>query len=69
MASVNSSVEVRLDKEERELLEKAIAKIDDISIDCCNADLYLDADGVFFNLYQDYRLNGGRLSAIIDMQE
>ena len=69
MSSVTSSVEVRLDNEERELLEKAIAKIEDISIDCCNADLYLDADGVFSNLYTNYRQNGGKLSAIIDVSE
>ena len=48
MASVSSSVAVTLTKEEKELLEKAIAKIEDISIDCCNSDLYLDEDGAFF---------------------
>ena len=48
MASVNSSVVVTLTKEEKELLEKAIAKIEDISIDCCNGNLYLDEDGAFF---------------------
>ena len=69
MSSVSSSVELRLDKDERELLERAIAKIDDISTDCCNADLFLDADGVFFNLYEDYRHNEGKLSAIIDISE
>lgn len=69
MSSVSSSVELRLNKDERELLEKAIKKIEDISIDCCNSDLYLDEDGVFFNLRQDYRQNNGRLSAIVDMSE
>lgn len=69
MSSVSSSVELRLDKEERELLEKAIAKIDDIVMDCCDSDLFLDADGVFFNLYEDYRHNDGKLSAIIDISE
>ena len=69
MANVNSSVELTLTKEEKELLEKAIKKIEDISIDCCNSDLYLGEDGVFFNLYQDYRQNSGKLSAIIDMSE
>lgn len=69
MSSVSSSVELNLSKDERELLEKAIAKIDDISTDCCNADLYLDADGVFFNLYENFRQNDGKLSAIIDMSE
>lgn len=69
MSSVSSSVELRLDKDERELLGKAIAKIDDISTDCCNADLFLDADGVFLNLYEDYRHNDGKLSAIIDVSE
>lgn len=69
MSSVSSSVELRLNKDERELLEKAIKKIEDISIDCCNGDLYLDEDGVFFNLRQDYRQNNGRLSAIVDMSE
>ena len=69
MSSVSNSVELRLNKDERELLEKAIKKIEDISIDCCNSDLYLDEDGVFFNLRQDYRQNNGRLSAIVDMSE
>ena len=69
MASVNSSVVVTLTKEEKELLEKAIAKIEDISIDCCNSDLYLDEDGVFFNLLQNYRYHNGKLSTVIDMSE
>ena len=69
MSSISSSVELRLDKDERELLEKAIAKIDDIQQDCWNEDLFLDADGVFFNLYADYRHNEGKLSAIIDISE
>lgn len=69
MSSVSNSVELRLNKDERELLEKAIKKIEDISIDCCNSDLYLDEDGVFFNLRQDYRQNNGKLSAIVDMSE
>lgn len=69
MANVNSSVEVILTKEEKELLEKAIKKIEDISIDCCNSDLYLDEDGVFFNLLQNYRWHEGKLSTIVDMSE
>lgn len=69
MSSVSSSVELRLNKDERELLEKAIKKIEDISINCCNSDLYLGEDGVFFNLYQDYRQNDGKLSAVVDMSE
>lgn len=69
MSSISNSVGLRLNKDERELLEKAIKKIEDISIDCCNSDLYLDEDGVFFNLRQDYRQNNGRLSAIVDMSE
>lgn len=69
MASVNSNVVVTLTKEEKELLEKAIAKIEDISIDCCNSDLYLDEDGVFFNLLQNYRYHNGKLSTVIDMSE
>ena len=48
MSSISSSVELRLNKDERELLEKAIKKIEDISIDCCNSDLYLDEHEVFF---------------------
>lgn len=69
MASVDSSVVVTLTKEEKELLEKAIKKIEDISIDCCNSDLYLDEDGVFFNLLQNYRWHDGKLSTVIDMSE
>lgn len=69
MASVDSSVEVTLTKEEKELLEKAIKKIEDISTDCCNSDLYLDEDGVFFNLLQNYRWHEGKLSTVIDMSE
>lgn len=69
MANVSSNVEVTLTKEEKELLEKAIKKIEDISIDCCNSDLYLDEDGVFFNLLQNYRWHDGKLSTVIDMSE
>ena len=69
MSSVSNSVELRLNKDERELLEKVIKKIEDISIDCCNSDLYLGEDGVFFNLYQNYRQNSGKLSAIVNMSE
>ena len=69
MSSISSSVELRLDKDERELLEKAIAKIESISLDCLNEDLFLGEDGVFFNLYEDYRHNDGKLSAIIDISE
>lgn len=43
--------------------------IDVDKIDCCNSDLYLGEDDVFFNLYQDYRQNNGKLSAIVDMSE
>lgn len=69
MANVSSNVEVTLTKEEKELLEKAIAKIEDISIDCCNSDLYLDEHGVFFNLLQNYRCYNGKLSTVIGMSE
>lgn len=68
MASVNSSVVVTLTKEEKELL-RAIKKNEDISIDCCNSDLYLDEDGVFFNLRQNYRWHNGKLSTVVDMSE
>ena len=69
MASVSSNVEVTLTKEEKELLEKAIKKIEDISIDCCNSDLYLDEHEVFFNLLQNYRWHDGKLSTVVNMSE
>ena len=49
MASVNSSVEITLTKEEKELLERAIAKIKDIYEDVvdANSELFIDETDIY----------------------
>ena len=69
MSSVSKSVEINLDAEERELLEKAIAKCKEISNNCIDESLYLDAIMVFECLVNDYDSNGGKLSAQIEVEE
>ena len=69
MSSVSKSVEINLDAEERELLEKAILKCKDISNNCIDEGLYLDTDMVFECLVNDYDSNRGQLSAHVDIEE
>ena len=71
MASVNSSVEVTLTKEEKELLEKAIAKIEDIYEDVvdANSELYIDEMEIFSILLSMSRRYDGKLPSVIEIEE
>lgn len=69
MSVVSKSVEISLDAEERELLEKAIKKCKEISKDCIDEGLYMDTDMVFQCLLEDWKSNGGKLSAQVDIEE
>lgn len=71
MASVNSSVEVTLTKEERELLEKAIKKIEDIYEDVvdANSSLFIDEEEIFSTLLSISRRYDGKLSNVIEFEE
>lgn len=68
MSSVSKSIEISLDAEDRELLEKAIAKFKKIAHDC-SMHVYADECSVFECLINDYNSNGGKLSAYIDYVE
>ena len=71
MASVNSSVEVMLTKEEKELLEKAIAKIEDIyeEVVDANSSLYIDEMEIFSILLSMSRRYDGKLPSVIEIEE
>lgn len=71
MANVNSSVVVTLTKEEKELLEKAIAKIEDIYEDVVDADssLFIDELDIFSILLSMSRRYDGKLSSVIEIEE
>ena len=71
MASVNSSVEVILTKEEKELLEKAIAKIKDIYEDVvdANSSLFIDELDIFCSLLSMSRRYDGKLPNVIEIEE
>jgi Flp pilus assembly protein TadB len=71
MASVSSSVEVMLTKEEKELLEKAIAKIEDIyeEVIDANSSLFIDESDIFSTLLSISRRYGGKLSNVIEIEE
>ena len=71
MASINSSVEVTLTKEEKELLEKAIAKIEDIYEDVvdANSSLFVDELDIFSILRSTSRRYDGKLPSVIEIEE
>ena len=71
MANVNSSVEVTLTKEEKELLEKAIKKIEDIYEDVvdANSSLFIDELDIFSILRSTSRRYDGKLPSIIEIEE
>ena len=69
MSSISKSVEISLDAEERELLEKAIAKCKEIAKECIDEGLFMDTDMVFECLLGDWKSNNGKLSAQIDIEE
>lgn len=71
MASVSSNVEVTLTKEEKELLEKAIAKIEDIYEDAvdANSSLFIDEMEIFSILLSMSRRYDGKLPNVIEVEE
>lgn len=71
MASVNSSVEVTLTKEEKELLEKAIAKIKDIYEDVvdANSEIFIDETDIYSILSSLTRRYDGKLPTSIEINE
>ena len=71
MASVNSSVEITLTKEEKELLERAIAKIKDIYEDVvdANAELFIDETDIYSILSSLTRQYDGKLPIAIEIDE
>lgn len=69
MASINSSVEVVLTKEEKELLEKAIAKIKDIYEDVVDeAELCIDETDIYSILSSEAKQNDGKLPIVIEIE-
>jgi hypothetical protein len=71
MANVNSSVEVVLTKEEKELLEKAITKIKDIYEDVvdANSELFIDETDIYSILSSLTRQYDGKLPIVIEIDE
>ena len=71
MASVNSSVEITLTKEEKELLERAIAKIKDIYEDVvdANSELFIDETDIYSILSSLTRQYDGKLPIAIEIDE
>lgn len=71
MANISSSVEIMLEKEEKELLEKAIAKIRDIYEDVvdANSGLFIDEPDIYSILLSLSRQYNGKLPTVIDIDE
>lgn len=71
MGSISSSVELSLDKDERELLEKAIKKIEDIYEDVVdtNSSLLIDELEIFSTLLSMSRRYDGKLPSVIEIEE
>ena len=71
MANVSSSVEIMLTKEEKELLEKAIAKIRDIYEDVvdANSELFIDETDIYSILLSLTRQYDGKLPIVIEIDE
>lgn len=71
MASINSSVEITLTKEEKELLERAIAKIKDIYEDVvdANSELFIDETDIYSILSSLTRQYDGKLPIVIEIDE
>ena len=66
MASVSSETTITLTPEEKELLEEAIIKIEEISNHVCwNTELFVDAESIFANLKDAYRQNGKKLPTVV----
>lgn len=69
MSSVSKTVEVSLNADERELLEKAIKKCKEIAHNCSMEDVFMEESMIFECLVYDYDSNRGKLSAQIEVEE
>ena len=70
MASVNSETTITLTLDEKELLEKAIKKMEEIADDVrSDSDLFVDADSIFGCINEAYRQNGKNLPTVIHIWE
>ena len=70
MASINSETTITLTPEEKELLEKAIKKLEEIEINVRNdTDLFVDADSIFACINETYRMNNQKLPTVIHIWE
>lgn len=69
MSSVSKTVEINLNAEERELLEKAITKCKEIASQCNIEGIITCDDSVFECLSENFAENNGKLSAYIDIEE
>ena len=67
MASIDSNTTIQLDKEEKELLEAALKKIEEITDDVQNEDMWIDEDSVFYCLRTAYKSLGGKLPTIVEI--
>ena len=69
MSSVYRDTAVTLTEEERKLLKAAIEKCKEIASDCNDADLFVDANSVFYCLYESYVMKNNELPTVIQIYE
>jgi tryptophanyl-tRNA synthetase len=70
MASVNTETTITLTPDEKELLEKAMKKMDEIAANVrCDTDLFIDTNSIFNCLDEAYRQNKENLPTVIQIWE
>ena len=70
MASVYSETTITLTAEEKELLEKALKKMEEIAFNVrCDTDLFIDSGSIYESLTDAYRQNKGKLPTVIHVYE
>ena len=70
MANVNTETTIQLSAEEKELLEKAIKKMEEIAEYIrCDTDLFVDADCIFACIDEAYRHNDKKIPTIVHIWE
>lgn len=67
MSSVYRDATVSLTDEEKNILEKAIKVCKQIARDCNNEDMWVDANSIFANIYDNCK--NGELPTVIHVQE
>lgn len=67
MGSVYRDTTVTLTDEEKNILEQAIKVCEQISRNCNNEDMFVDASSIFANIYENYK--NGELPKIIHVYE